>query len=208
MQQTYYKHEVKTMELNKIFELIFCGTLAIMALLHIYKRNWIKLNAALLVILLSLIPYCLHSFFQIKVDTFSSILYYGILFMTLYLGSACHYYDKYSWWDRLVHFLSGVSFVGFGIALALLCPGIHRFGILLFSYTFSITLHAFWEVMEYITDCRTHGNAQRWQKRHDSNNHVSEKAIQPAGLVDTMNDLICCMSGAALAVVIWWFFVA
>ena len=135
----------------------------------------------------------------------SSFLYYGILLMTLYMGSSLCFYDKYSWWDRLVHFLSGISFVGFGIALAALDSDIILAGILLFSFTFSITLHAFWEVFEYISDCMTHGNAQRWQKRHDSNNHVSKDAIQPAGLVDTMNDLICCMVGAALAVFVWWF---
>jgi hypothetical protein len=193
------------MKNENILELIFGGVLAIMALIHIYTHSWKHLKAALLVILLSFLPTCLNSFFHIKVDTFSGILYYAILFMTLYLGSSSHYYDKYSWWDRLVHFLSGVSFVGFGIAIAALNPAILRGGILLFSYTFSITLHAIWEIMEYSTDCLTHGNVQRWQKRHDSNNHVSEKAIQPAGLVDTMNDLICCMSGAGLAIVVWWF---
>lgn len=193
------------MKFGIIYEIIFCCILSVFALYHIFKREWKHLKSALLVIVLSFLPACLNTLFQITVDSFSSILYYVILFMALYLGSSFHYYDKYSWWDRLVHFLSSVSFVGFGIAIAALNASILRGGILLFSFTFSITLHAFWEVMEYLTDCKTHGNAQRWQKRHDSNNHVSPKAIQPAGLVDTMNDLICCMIGSALAVCVWWF---
>jgi hypothetical protein len=177
----------------------------VLAVYHIFKREWKQIKSALLVLVLSFLPACLNVLFEIKLDIVSSILYYAILFMTLYLGSSIHFYDKFSWWDRLVHFLSGVAFVGFGIALTFKSPGTIRPGILLFSFTFSITLHVFWEVLEYVSDCMTHGNAQRWQKRHDSNNHVSENAIQPAGLVDTMNDLICCIVGATLAVFVWWF---
>lgn len=193
------------MRFESLFEIIFACILALLAIYHIFKREWKQLKSILLAFVLSFLPLCLSALFQINLDIATSFLYYGILLMTLYLGSSMHFYDKYSWWDRLIHFLSGISFVGFGIALAALNPGIIRAGILLFSFTFSITLHAFWEVLEYITDCLSHGNAQRWQKRHDSNNHVSEDAIQPAGLVDTMNDLICCMVGATLAVIVWWF---
>ena len=193
------------MKFESLLIITFACILVVLAIYHIFRREWKQLKSLLLPFVLSFLPLCLNALFQIKVDMVSSFLYYGILLMTLYMGSSLCFYDKYSWWDRLVHFLSGISFVGFGIALAALNPGIILSGILLFSFTFSITLHAFWEVFEYISDCMTHGNAQRWQKRHDSNNHVSKDAIQPAGLVDTMNDLICCMVGAALAVFVWWF---
>lgn len=128
-----------------------------------------------------------------------------VLLMALYLGSSIGYYERYKWWDRAVHFLSGIGFLGFGIAIANTNYSITKLYALLFGFTFSISLHVFWEVLEYISDCISHGNAQRWQKIHPSNNHVSEKAIQPAGLVDTMNDTICCIIGSCIGIIIWWF---
>jgi hypothetical protein len=125
--------------------------------------------------------------------------------MSLYFGGSLKFYDKFKWWDRAIHFLSGVGFVGFGIAIVRIDSGVIKWIILLFGFSFSVTLHVFWELLEYINDCVTHANAQRWQKIHNSNNHVSKNAVQPAGLVDTMNDIICCLVGATLSVIVWWF---
>jgi len=125
--------------------------------------------------------------------------------MALYLGSSLKFYDKYKNWDRYIHSLSGIAFVGFGIATVYNDSGISRFSVLLLGFTFSVTIHVFWEIIEYIIDCLFQGNAQRWQINHNSVNHVSPKAIQPAGLVDTMNDLICCVIGSGLATIVWMF---
>lgn len=188
-------------------EIIFRCVLFALAIYHIYKREFKLMKSLILVFVLSFLPGFLHGIFQIQVDSFSIFVYLIILFMALYLGSSFHFYDKYKWWDRAIHFLSGVGFVGFGIAIAGTGSDIINSVILLFGFTFSITLHVFWEVLEYITDCIFHGNAQRWQKVHASINHVSEKAIQPAGLVDTMNDMICCIAGAGLTILVWWFII-
>ncbi|MDR1548033.1 MAG: hypothetical protein LBT06_05500 [Hungatella sp.] len=163
------------------------------------------MKSVILVFVLSFLPELLNALFRIRIDAFSIIVYFIIIFMALYLGSSFLFYDKYKWWDRAIHFLSGIGFAGFGIAIAGTSSGIMKLVILLLGFTFPITLHVIWEVLEYLSDCITHGNAQRWQKINASNNHVSEKAIQPAGLVDTMNDAICCIAGSGLAVLIWWF---
>lgn len=189
----------------RLYEIIFEVILLLFAIYHIYKRQFKLLKSIVLIVILSFLSAFLNLIFKIKIDMFSNLLYFIFLFMSLYLGGTIHFYDKYRWWDQSIHFLSGVSFVGFGIGIAGTNFGIKKWSILLFSFTFSITLHAFWEVLEYISDCISHGNAQRWQKIHASTNHVSEKAIQPAGLVDTMNDIICCMIGSLLSVIVWWF---
>lgn len=192
------------MNLYSLFENMFRWILLILIVYYICKRNYKVMKAVVLVLLLSFLPALLQNLVRINTDAFSRAVYCLVLFMALYLGSSLGFYDRYKWWDRVVHFLSGVGFVGFGMAVTGLNTGIAAGGMLLFGFTFSITLHVFWEVLEYWNDCLTRGNAQRWQKIHDSRNHVSEQAIQPAGLVDTMNDLICCIAGALLAVMIWW----
>lgn len=195
------------MKLLDLYEIIFQCILFVLAIYHVYKREFKLMKSVILIFILSFLSAFLNAVFQVRIDVFSNCVYYVFLFMALYLGSSLSFYDKYKWWDRAIHFLSGVSFAGFGIAIAGTSTGIIKLGILLFSFTFSITLHVFWEVLEYISDCLSHGNAQRWQKKHASNNHVSEKAIQPAGLVDTMNDIICCIIGSGLSVIVWWFII-
>ena len=192
------------MNLYNFFEHMFRWILLILFVYYLCKRNYKVMKAAGLILALSFLPALLAFFVKITIDSGSYIIYCIILFTSLYLGSSLGFYDRYKWWDRMVHFLSGAGFVGFGIAVTRLNPETPVAGMLSFGYTFSVTLHVFWEILEYWNDCLTHGNAQRWQKIHNSRNHVSEQAIQPAGLVDTMNDLICCVAGAFLAVIIWW----
>lgn len=184
--------------------LIFQAILLALAVFHIFKHQYKEMKAALIALLLSFLPMLLDKWVYVNVDIVSTFLYLTIIFMALYLGSSLRFYDRYKWWDRTIHFLSGAAFVGFGIAIVDKSIGVSTWLALLFSFTFSVTLHVFWEVLEYISDCITHGNAQRWQFINAAINHVSLKAIQPAGLVDTMNDFICCISGSVLAVIIWW----
>lgn len=184
--------------------ILFAGIMAVLGVYHCIRREYKTAGSAVLVVLLSFLPTGLNLVFRIAVDVFSRTVYLIILFMALYLGGARRFYEKYSWWDRSLHFLSGLGFVGFGIAIAELSPNLTRFFLLFFGFTFSVTLHVFWEVLEYLCDCITHGNAQRWQLIHDSDNHKSERTIQPAGLADTMNDMICCLVGAALMILCWW----
>lgn len=184
--------------------IIFQAILLALAAFHFFKHQYKEMKAALVTFILSFLTVLLDKLVHVNVDAFSSFLYFVIIFMALYLGSSLRFYDRYKWWDRTIHLLSGASFTGFGIAIAGNNPGTTKWLALLFSFSFSITLHMFWEVLEYLSDCITHKNAQRWQKVNDSVNHVSDKAIQPAGLVDTMNDSICCMIGTILAVIAWW----
>lgn len=195
------------MDYYKLSETIFRCILLIPVIYHVYKREFRYLGSIILIFALSFLSYLSITFLNINIDLLSNCVYLIFIFMALYLGSCRSYYDKYSWWDRSIHFLSGIAFTGFGIAITNSYFKSIKWGILLFSFCFSITLHVFWELLEYITDCLIHSNAQRWQLKHTSNNHISDKAIQPAGLVDTMNDLICCIVGSMLSILIWWFII-
>lgn len=186
-------------------EIIFRCVLIVLMIYYVFKRKFKILKTITLVFVLSFLSVFLNAVFQVKVDAFSNFLYLTVIFSSLYLGSSLGFYDKYKWWDRSIHLLSGIGFVGFGNAIVnAASTDINKPGILIFGFTFSITLHVFWEVLEYISDCLSHGNAQRWQKVNAAKNHMPEGALQPAGLVDTMNDTICCIVGAGLAVIAWY----
>lgn len=193
------------MNFTDIYEIVFWCILIVLGIYHIFKRQLKVVISVVITSVLSFLSFFLDKIFHIKIDSFSNLIYLVVIFMALYLGGSLKFYDKYKYWDRYIHTLSGIGFVGFGIAIVDSNSDIKRFGILLFGFTFSITIHALWEVLEYISDCLFRGNAQRWQINHNSVNHVSKKAIQPAGLVDTMNDMICCIIGSILAIIAWWF---
>lgn len=193
------------MNFTDVYEIIFRCILIIIGIYHIFKLQFKVVVSVVMIFVLSYLSFFLNKIFHISIDPFSNLIYLIIIFMALYLGSSIKFYDKYKNWDRYIHALSGIGFVGFGIAIAYRDSGIRIFSALLLGFTFSITIHVFWEVIEYISDCFFHSNAQRWQANHNSINHVSPKAIQPAGLVDTMNDTICCIIGSVLAVIVWWF---
>lgn len=193
------------MNFTDIYFTIFRCILIALFIYHVFKRQFKVVASVVIVFASSYLSLFLDRLFLIKVDWFSNLIYLIVLFMALYLGSSLRFYDKYKNWDRYIHTLSGIGFVGFGIAIAYNDPNIRRFIVLLFGFTFSITIHVFWEVLEYLCDCLFRSNAQRWQEHHDSINHVSSKAIQPAGLVDTMSDTICCVIGSVFAAIAWWF---
>lgn len=180
-------------------------TLIILTIYHIFKHDFKKIKSTVLVFILTFLPVFLEKVFYIKIDSLGSILYFTAIFMSIYLGSELKFYDKYSWWDRAIHFMFGIVFVSFGIVIASKMSVAGKFSMLFFSFTLSTTLHALWEVAEYLVDCIAHTDHQRWQKNYSTINHVSEKAIQPAGLVDTMNDIIICMISTIIACMVWWF---
>ena len=127
------------------------------------------------------------------------------MLMGLYFGSSLKFYDKYFWWDILVHFLAGVSFVSLGIALVRTIANLNSFQVIFFSLTLATFIHTIWEIVEYLVDRFSHTDHQRWQKKSTSKNHLSKSAVQPAGLVDTMHDTIAGISGAVIACIVWWF---
>lgn len=184
-----------------LIRVVFVG----LAVYYIFKRDFKKMKSAVIVFILTFLLVFLEKILHIQIDAIGGGIYYTVLFLSIYLGSELGFYDKYSWWDRALHFLCGIMFVSFGVPLGSKMGITSQFWRLFFCLTLSTTLHVFWEIAEYIVDCISRTDHQRWQKHSKSKNHVSEKAIQPAGLVDTMNDIIICMIGTIASCVVWWF---
>lgn len=188
---------------TNIIRIIFIA----LTIYYIVKHDFKKTKSTIIVFMFTFVPILLDKIFSIKADLFGNILYFTIIVMSIYLGSELKFYDKFVWWDRTLHFLCGIMFVSFGIPLAEKIGIVNKAGILFSCFTLSSTLHVLWEIAEYIADSIVHTDHQRWQKRCKTRNHLSPKAIQPAGLVDTMNDIIICMTGTLAACTVWWFII-
>lgn len=140
----------------------------------------------LIILCITFMPYLLHSRFHVKIPyEFESL---AILFvcMSLFLGEVMDFYDRYWWWDVMLHTQSGflLGITGFLLVYVLneneninfhLSPGFMAF----FACMFAIGIGALWEIFEYTMD-QTFG-----------------LNMQKSGLHDTMWDLIVDSLGAA-----------
>ena len=115
--------------------------LTVLAFYHFFRRDFKKLWAAVLVLALTFVLALIDKFFGLRADPVGNFLYITVIVMSLYLGSGLKYYDRWSWWDRLIHFLCGVMFVSFGIPLAAKMGIIGRMAVLFFCFTLSTALH-------------------------------------------------------------------
>lgn len=179
--------------------------LVFIIIFRLIKRKNAKLVPAAIAIALTFVPWLL-SLIQLRLNMLTIFLFPSVVLMSIYLGSGLRFYDLIPWWDRSVHFLSGILFFSFGISLAQKVPFVSLSGMLIFSFALSLALHEVWEVCEFLFDSIFHTDHQHWQKHSPVINHQPEKAIQPPGLVDTMNDTIAGIIGTMVACVGWWIY--
>ncbi len=115
------------------------------------------------------------------------------VFATLFLGEVMDFYERYWWWDILLH---GGSAVGFGLIGFLFvffmfegnkyaAPPI---AVAFVAFCFAVTIGATWEIFEFAMD-QTFG-----------------LNMQKSGLIDTMWDLIVDMIGASIGATAGFFY--
>lgn len=107
------------------------------------------------------------------------------LIASLFLGEAADFYEKYWWWDVVLHIGSAIGFGLIGVILMLILVRGHRLTaapitVSLFAFCFAVTIGTFWEIWEFFLDQAFGLNTQK------------------SGLQDTMWDLIVDCLGAAV----------
>jgi hypothetical protein len=122
------------------------------------------------------------------------------VFASLFLGEFHSYYERFWWWDIVLHSTSGLllGIVGFLLVYVLnqnRHVGLHmRAGfVALFAFTFAVSVGVLWEILEFAAD-QLFGLQMQKPMLGD-----------PSGLTDTMWDLIVDALGAALISAFgWW----
>ncbi len=140
---------------------------------------------ALVTMALSLAPVFFADRFhiQLPVQFFAGIVVF--IFGTVFLGEAFGFYEKYWWWDMLLH---GGSAMGFGligfIFVFILFEGdkyaAPHWALALIAFCIAISIGALWEIFEFAMD------------------QMFGMTMQKSGLMDTMGDLIVDVIGAGI----------
>ena len=137
-------------------------------------------------------------------------LFSGFTFCAMFLGELMDFYERFSWWDTMLHFTSGFMFslIGYMLFLSLsrdsgvrrqLNPAI----IVMFTVCLSIACGVVWEIFEFGVDSLFGTNMQRWQSvmpvAQGSALQTVSNFSNP-GLINTMKDIICDTLGSVLSI--------
>lgn len=152
----------------------------------IIEGMWPIAYLALATFLLSLLPNVFaRRFFGITIPNIFFAWIVAFIFATIFLGEAFDYYERYWWWDVVMHSTSALGFGILGVLFMLMLFGGDRYAappwaIAFFGFCFAMTVGTLWEIFEYAMDQNFGLNMQK------------------SGLQDTMWDLIVNTVGASI----------
>jgi hypothetical protein len=149
----------------------------------LYDQNWSNAFVITVAILLGALPYFLRKKYGIKL---SRKLNFGILlflFSTILLGEVNYFYEKFAWWDMVLHVVAGLGLTVFGFIILnsiysqselRSTPGMTAF----FAFGFTGMVAVVWEIFEFAVDTL-----------------IESSNMQPSN-TDTMQDLIVTLAAA------------
>jgi len=161
--------------------------LAIGLVSSIIAANWINVLFIIFIIILSAFPIVFAKHYKIILPTEFELAAILFIFGSLFLGSSVGFYNRFWWWDILLHGISAVLLGIIGLLLIWILNhnekiemSLNPLFICLFSFSFAVSIGALWEIYEFTID------------------YFFDANMQKSGLVDTMWDLIMDTAGAII----------
>ncbi len=173
------------------------ASLAGAALWALFGEQWITLFVSLFALGSTLIPFIfLKQHYGLVFPVEFEFAIVAFIYASLFLGEVGGYYDRFWWWDMVLHGASGfaLGFAGFLILYVLYVSGkimVGPFLFALFTFSFALSLGALWEIFEFTMDTFLDMNMQR----------------RETGVIDTMLDLVVDAIGAFIAAVLGFEFI-
>ena len=176
-----------------VMEVVMAGELVVLAL----DERWMGLFLVLMAVIgvPALFPQKLPVFIPVEIQIFVVLF----IFATLFLGEVRNYYERFWWWDLVLHTSSGVllGLLGFLFVYMvneneLVDVTMKPSFVALFAFFFGVGIGALWEIMEFGADQLLGMNMQK------------PMLGDPSGLTDTMWDLIVDTLGSATMALAGW----
>ncbi len=139
-----------------------------------------------LVVGLTFMPAVIERQFRLALPAEFTLLTCVFLCASFALGEVGDFYERFWWWDLMLHGVSALMFGLIGFLLVYVFYFTHRVQIApiyvaLISFGFAMTIGSLWEILEFSVDWFIGLN------------------LQKSGLIDTMTDLIIDAAGALVA---------
>ena len=135
--------------------------------------------------------YIIQKIFKIKINEGINLIYVIFIFMAHFLGVICELYNYIYWFDKFVHFLSGIvtAFAAIYLLIKFKKNKNMLFDIL-FIISLTLAVASFWEIFEYL--------ASFYLK-------VDPQKVVSTGINDTMGDIIVAFLGSILVSISYYF---
>jgi len=135
------------------------------------------------------------------------------IFAGTFLGQALSFFDRFFWWDTMLHAISGVilGLLAFALTSALNTSKrtkvtLNPFYVALFSFTFAVAIGGLWEIGEYLMDWIFKTTMQCWND--DPSLYFTGNDYQGAAIIDSMEDMIVSTIGAIIVSGIGFFYLS
>lgn len=155
--------------------------------------SWLTAAITTGILLLTLAPAHLGQRFNVYIPPEFELLAVLFIFASLFLGEVHSYYERFWWWDVILHLGSGLLFGILGFLLVYSVnqrqlgePALRPPFVALFAFAFAMALGTLWEIFEFGMD------------------QLFGLNMQKSGLVDTMWDLIVDTVGAIVISLLGW----
>ena len=167
--------------------------LLIVGVFAIFGGRWSVVFAAVGALVLSYIPQLLASQMKVKLPLQFQFIITLFLYASIFLGEVGDYYERFWWWDVVLHAGSAFAFGFVGFLTLYLLYMRHKitaspFLISIFAFSFGLAIGTLWEVFEFAMD------------------QLFGLNMQKNGLRDTMWDLIIDAVGAGIASIIGYIY--
>lgn len=167
--------------------------MAIQLVLLIVRQEWLQVFLVVGIMALTLAPAVFRRRLPIDIPSEIQIVVVLFVFATLVLGEVRDYYERFWWWDALLHTTSGLLLGVLGFMFVYILNEDRHVDlhmrpsfVALFAFFFAVGIGALWEIFEFAMD-RFFGTSMQPATPGD-----------PSGLSDTIHDLIVDTLGAAV----------
>ena len=135
--------------------------------------------------------YIIQKLFKTRINEVINLIYIIFIFMAHFLGVICELYNYIYWFDKFVHFLSGIvtAFVSIYLLVKFRKDKNMLFDILVIV-SLTLAVAAFWEIFEYSSSFYFHMDPQK---------------VLLTGVNDTMGDIIVAFLGSVLVSISYYF---
>jgi len=164
------------------------GILAIAFVVALFTSQWANAFVTIVALTLTLLPSVFSNRFQIQLPLSFLAAISLFLFATLFLGEIFDFYNKFWWWDVLLHASSAVGFgiIGFLFIFYLFQGDRYNappWALGVIAFCVALAIGTLWEIFEFAMD------------------EIFGLNMQKSGLVDTMSDLIVDTIGASFGAI-------
>lgn len=162
---------------------------------NIYLKNYYNILVAIAGFVLTFIPSLIFKIIRIEEDKSLSLSILFFIFISLYLGTLHNFY-RFSWWDTMLHTISGIIIGLFAIVLLKKRDSsshLEKFDkvfVIIFILSFTALCGVLWEIYEFTADTLF---------------NLDMQGVKFTGVTDTMTDLIADLIGSILSCIYYYF---